>query len=104
VVGLFAQNVVIDQPSNPAPLDVEGAPKFFAMIFKAYLDFHVEVKVSVIQGLRALAIERVTGTCSGPFIDPATGVSTPGNGRKFDHPGVIVIIYGPDQKVTKIEI
>jgi steroid delta-isomerase-like uncharacterized protein len=104
VADLFAPDVVINQPSNPKPLDLAGARKFFAMIFKAYPDFHIEVRDSVIQGLKAVSIERVTGTWSGPFVDPATGASTPGNGRKFDHPGAMVITYRPDHKITRIDI
>jgi steroid delta-isomerase-like uncharacterized protein len=101
---LFAPEVVIHQPSNPQPLNLAGARAFFGMIFKAYPDFHVEVTDAVIEGLKAVSIEQVTGTWSGPFTDPATGVTTPGNSRKFDHPGVTVLTYRPDHKIARVDI
>jgi steroid delta-isomerase-like uncharacterized protein len=104
VAALFAPDVVIHQPSNPQPLDPQGARHFFAMIFKAYPDFHITVKEAVIEGQKAVSIEQVTGTWSGPFTDPATGATTAGNGRKFDHPGVMVITYRPDHKITNLDI
>jgi steroid delta-isomerase-like uncharacterized protein len=104
VLSLFAPDAVIHQPSNPKPLDQAGARNFFSMIFKAYPDFHITVKDSVIQDLKAVTIEQVTGTWSGPFTDPATGATTQGNGRTFDHPGVMVITYRPDHKITNLDI
>jgi len=104
VMALFAPNVAIDQPENPKPLDLAGTRAFFGMIFKAYPDFHVVVRQAVVEGNTAVSIEQVTGTWSGPFIDPATGVSTPGNGRKFDHPGVMVLTYREDHKITHVSI
>jgi steroid delta-isomerase-like uncharacterized protein len=104
VLTLFTPDVVINQPSNPKPLDLAGARGFFAMIFKAYPDFHIAVTDSVIEGLKAVSIERVTGTWSGPFTDPATGVTTPGNGRQFDHPGVMVLTYRPDHRISRLDI
>jgi steroid delta-isomerase-like uncharacterized protein len=104
VAALFAPDVTIHQPSNPKPLDLSGARKFFGMIFKAYPDFHIDVADSVIEGQKAVTIERVTGTWSGPFTDPATGQTTEGNGRKFDHPGVMVITYHPDHKIGNVDI
>ncbi len=104
VLALFSQDVVINQPSNPKPLDLAGARNFFAMIFKAYPDFHIDVTESVIEGQKAVTIERVTGTWSGPFTDPATGEVTEGNGHTFDHPGVMVITYRPDHKISNLNI
>jgi steroid delta-isomerase-like uncharacterized protein len=104
VMTLFAPNVAIDQPENPKPLDFAGTRKFFSMIFTAYPDFNVVVKQAVVEGYTAVSIEQVTGTWSGPFVDPATGVSTPGNGRHFDHPGVMVITYREDHKITHVSI
>jgi predicted ester cyclase len=97
-------DVVIHQPSNPEPLNLAGARAFFGMIFKAYPDFHVEVADAVVEGLKAVSVEQVTGTWSGPFTDPATRATTPGNGRKFDHPGVMVLTYRPDHKITRVDI
>jgi steroid delta-isomerase-like uncharacterized protein len=104
VMGLFAPNVQIDQPENPKSLDIASTRAFFGMIFRAYPDFHVEVKQAVVEGLTAVSVERVTGTWSGPFVDPATGKSTPGNGRAFDHPGVMLIQYAPDHTITHVSI
>ena len=104
VLALFSPDVVINQPSNPKPLDFAGARGFFGMIFKAYPDFHIAVTDSVIEGSKAVSIERVTGTWSGPFTDPATGATTPGNGRQFDHPGVMVLTYRPDHKISRLDI
>jgi steroid delta-isomerase-like uncharacterized protein len=104
VAKLFAPDIQIDQPENPKPLDLAGARAFFAMIFRAYPDFHVEVRQAVVEGRTAVSVEQVTGTWSGPFVNPADGVSTPGNGRKFDHPGVMVIEYAPDHRIRHVTI
>src|ERR1700689_5087411 len=103
-MALFAPTVLIEQPENPRPLDFNSARDFFGMIFRAYPDFHVEVKQAVIEGLTAVSIEQVTGTWSGPFVDPATGKSPPGNQRTFDHPGVMLIQYAPDHRITHVSI
>jgi steroid delta-isomerase-like uncharacterized protein len=104
VLALFAPDVQIDQPENAKPLDYNGARKFFAMIFTAYPDFHVNVRQWIAQGNSAVSVEQVTGTWSGPFIDPQTGKSTPGNGRRFDHPGAMVIQYDGRHKIEHISI
>ena len=104
VLNLFSPDIVIHQPANPKPLTYSGARAFFAMIFRAYPDFHIEVVDSVIEGWRAVSIERVTGTWSGPYTDPATGVTTPGNNRKFDHPGVMVLTYKPGHLISRVDI
>jgi steroid delta-isomerase-like uncharacterized protein len=104
VMTLFAPNVQINQPENPKPLDLAGTRAFFSMIFRAYPDFHVDVTQAVVEGLTAVSVERVTGTWSGPFVDPATGKSTPGNGRAFDHPGVMLIQYAPNHTITHVSI
>ena len=104
VMDLFAPNVQIDQPENPKPLDFAGTHSFFSMIFRAYPDFHIDVKQAVVEGSTAVSVERVTGTWAGPYIDPATGKVTPSNGRDFDHPGVMVIQYAPDHKITHVSI
>ena len=104
VAALFSDDIIIHQPSNPKPLDMAGVRGFFSMIFKAYPDFHVEVTDAVVDGLKGVSVERVTGTWSGPFTDPATGVTTPGNGRTFDHPGVMVLTYRPNHKIKQVDI
>lgn len=104
VMALFSPDVLIDQPENPKPLDAAGTRAFFAMIFRAYPDFHVEVRQAIVEGTHAVSIEQVTGTWSGPFVDPATGVSTPGNGRVFNHPGVMVLEYRPDHRIRHVSI
>ena len=104
VMALFSPDVVIHQPANPKPLDTAGIHHFFSMIFQAYPDFHVVVTDAVVDGLKGVSIEEVTGTWSGPYTDPATGKTMPGNGRKFDHPGVMVLTYQPDHKIKQVDI
>jgi predicted ester cyclase len=96
--------VVIYQPANPKPLESAGIRNFFTMIFRAYPDFHVDVTDAIVDGLKGVSVERVTGTWSGPYTDPTTGVTTPGNGRKFDHPGAMVLTYRSDHKISKVDI
>lgn len=104
VMALFAPNVQIDQPENPKPLDYADTRAFFSMIFRAYPNFHIDVTQAVVEGTTAVSVERVTGTWAGPFADPATGKSTPGNGRSFDHPGVMIIQYAPNHTITHVSI
>jgi steroid delta-isomerase-like uncharacterized protein len=104
VMELFAPDVVINQPANPRPLESAGIRSFFTMIFKAYPDFRVDVTDAIVDGLKGVSVERVTGTWSGPYTDPATGVTTPGNGRKFDHPGAMVLTYRSDHKISRVDI
>jgi steroid delta-isomerase-like uncharacterized protein len=104
VLNILAKDVQIDQPENSKPLDYNGAGGFFTMIFRAYPDFHVTVNQWIAQGSSAVSVEQVTGTWSGPFVDPATGKSTPGNGRHFDHPGAMVIHYDAEHKIDHIQI
>jgi steroid delta-isomerase-like uncharacterized protein len=104
VLALFDPQVAINQPSNPKPLNLEGARGFFTMIFRAYPDFHVAVTDAVVEGQTGVSVERVTGTWLGPFVDPATGKATPGNGRAFDHPGVMILKYGVDHKIKHVDI
>ena len=104
VMALFTPDVVINQPANPKPLESAGIRGFFTMIFKAYPDFHVDVTDAMVDGLKGVSIERVTGTWSGPYTDPATGETTPGNGRKFDHPGAMLLSYRPDHKIGRVDI
>jgi len=104
VAALFTPDVAIDQPENPKPIDAAGVRPFFGMIFKAYPDFRVVVRQAIVDGTAAVSVEQVTGTWSGPFVDPATGASTPGNGKKFDHPGAMVLEYAPDHKIRHVSI
>jgi steroid delta-isomerase-like uncharacterized protein len=104
VMALFTPDVVINQPANPKPLESAAIRGFFTMIFNAYPDFHVDVTDALVDGLKGVSVERVTGTWSGPYIDPATGVTTAGNGRKFDHPGAMVLTYQVDHKIRRVDI
>jgi len=104
VTALFSQDVVIYQPENPKPLDHAGLRNFFSMIFRAYPDFHIAVEDALIDGRKAATFERVTGTWSGPFTDPATGKTTAGNGCAFDHPGVMYLVYNPDHTIREVRI
>ena len=104
VTALFSKDMVIYQPENPKPLDHAGLRGFFSMIFRAYPDLHITVQDALIDGAKAATFERVTGTWSGPFTDPATGKTTPGNGRAFDHPGVMYLVYNPDHTIREVRI
>jgi steroid delta-isomerase-like uncharacterized protein len=104
VSALFSSDVTIYQPENPKPLGSAGLRGFFSMIFRAYPDFHIEVQDALIDGDKAATFERVTGTWSGPFTDPATGKTTPANGRAFDHPGVMYLLYNPDHTIRELRI
>jgi steroid delta-isomerase-like uncharacterized protein len=104
VAALFTPDVAIDQPENANPIGAAGIKPFFGMIFKAYPDFHVEVRQAIVDGMHAVSVEQVTGTWSGPFVDPKTGASTPGNGKKFDHPGAMVLEYAPDHRIRHCSI
>jgi steroid delta-isomerase-like uncharacterized protein len=104
VMALFTPDVLINQPANPKPLESAGIRSFFSMIFKAYPDFHVDVTDAIVDGLKGVSVERVTGTWSGPYTDPATGATTPGNGRKFDHPGAMVLTFRPDHRISRVDI
>jgi len=99
VVALFSSDVVVDQPSNPKPLNATTLRAFFHMIFVAYPDFHIAVEDAVLDGWKAVTIERVTGHWTGPYTDPATGKTAQPNGRAFDHPGAMYIVYGGDHKI-----
>jgi hypothetical protein len=104
VTALFSPDVVVDQPSNPKPLNATSLRAFFGMIFRAYPDFHITVEDKLLDGWKAVTIERVTGHWKGPFTDPATGKTAPPNGRFFDHPGVMYIVYKPDHKIKLLRI
>jgi steroid delta-isomerase-like uncharacterized protein len=104
VMALFSDDVVIHQPSNPKPLDAAGTRAFFSMIFKAYPDFKVTLKDALVDGMKGVSVEQVTGTWSGPYVDPATGKTTPGNGRQFDHPGVMLLTYRADHRIKEVSI
>ena len=104
VLALFAKDVQIDQPENAKPLDYDGARKFFSMIFTAYPDFHVTVRQAIVDGRWAVSVEQVTGTWTGPFVNPNTGKATPGNGRRFDHPGAMVLLYDANGKIRRVSI
>ena len=103
-MSLFSKDVVINQPANPKPLNFSSARQFFGMIFKAYPDFHVTLIKPIVDGYDAVSVEEVTGTWTGTYTDPATGKSTRGNGRHFDHPGAMVIHYTKDHKIDRVSI
>lgn len=104
VLALFSEDVAIDQPENAKPLGYERARRFFSMIFKAYPDFRIVVRQAIVDGSSAVSVEQVTGTWKGPFVDPATGKSTPGNGKRFDHPGAMVLLYNGYGKIRHVSI
>jgi hypothetical protein len=96
--------VVVNQPSNPKPLNYRSVPSFFHMIFVAYPDFHIAVEDKVLDGWKAVTIERVTGHWRGPYTNPATGKTTQPNGRAFDHPGAMYMVYNSDHKIKLLRI
>jgi len=104
VLTLFSKDVQIDQPANPKPLNYDGARAFFSMIFRAYPDFHVVVQQAIVDGRWGVSVERVTGTWKGPFTDPTTRKTSPGNGRRFDHPGAMVLQYDDRGKIRRVSI
>ena len=104
VEALFSPDVTVYQPENPQPLDKARLRGFFSMIFRAYPDFHVTIQDALIDGSKAATFERVTGTWSGPFTDPASGKTTVGNGRAFDHPGVMYLVYNPNHTIREVRI
>jgi hypothetical protein len=44
------------------------------------------------------------GPLARTVYDPATGKTTLPNGRAFDHPGAMYIVYGPDHTIKKLSI
>jgi steroid delta-isomerase-like uncharacterized protein len=104
VVALFSPDVVVDQPSNPKPLNATRLRGFFTMIFRAYPDFHIQVEDDLFDGWKAVTIERVTGHWRGAYTDPATGKTAQPNGRFFDHPGVMYMVYNRDHKIKLLRI
>jgi len=72
---LFAPDVAINQPANPKPLESVG--------IRSYPDFHVDVTDALVDGLKGVSVERVTGDLEWAVYRPATGVSTSGNGANL---------------------
>jgi hypothetical protein len=54
-------------------LNAKSLRTFFKMIFVAYPDFHIAVEDRVLDGWRAVTIERVTGHWRGPYYEPGDG-------------------------------
>ena len=104
VAALFSADAVVDQPSNPKPLNAAGIKTFFEMIFTAYPDFHISVEDAVLDGWKAVTIERVTGHWRGPYTSPTTGRTAQPNGRGFDHPGAMYMVYGTDRRIKLLRI
>jgi hypothetical protein len=40
----------------------------------------------------------------GPYTNPATGQTAQPNGRGFDHPGAMYIVYGPNHLIKRLRI
>jgi ketosteroid isomerase-like protein len=47
---------------------------------------------------------KLTGTWTGPFVNPSSGKVTPGSGRHFDHPGATVLLYDANGKIRRVSI
>jgi len=104
VVALFSSDAVVDQPSNPKPLDAKTLRTFFSMIFRAYPDFQITVEDKVLDGWKAVTIERVTGHWRGAYTDPTTGKTAQPNGKAFDHPGAMYIVYDARHEIKRLRI
>jgi hypothetical protein len=104
VVALFSSDAVVDQPSNPKPLDAKTLRTFFSMIFRAYPDFHITIEDKVLDGWKAVTIERVTGHWRGVYTDPTTGKTAQPNGKAFDHPGAMYIVYDARHEIKRLRI
>jgi hypothetical protein len=63
-----ATKISVGSASLSSPLESAGIRDFFTMIFKAYPDFHVDVTDPLVDGLKGVSVERVTGTWRGGHI------------------------------------
>ncbi len=104
ILALFAEDAVVHQPQNPAPLTKAELRTFFAMLFSAYPDIHFASDGHLVAGHEAASWEIVTGTMLGPFTDPATGRAVPPTGRSFRIPGAMRIQYDDDRKIRSVRI
>ncbi len=104
IIDLFTDDVIMHQPQNPQPLDKSGLGTFFGMLFGAYSDIRFELQGHTIQGRDVASWERVTGTMTGPFQDPATGRTIEPTGKPFDILGAMHLTYGDGGKIKEVRI
>jgi predicted ester cyclase len=104
IKSLYADSVMIYQPENPEPLTFKTMVPFFAMVFKAYPDIHFETEGFTIEGNEGASWENVTGTMSGPFTLPSTGVTIQPTGNKFQYKAAKRLWFNKDHRIIKEEI
>ncbi len=104
ILGLFAEDALVHQPQNPAPLTKAGLRTFFTGLFHAYPDIHFAGDGHLIAGNEIASWEIVTGTMTGPFTDPASGQVIPPTGRQFTIPGAMRIQYDDRGKIRSVRI
>lgn len=104
IVALFTDDVVMHQPQNPDPLDKASLAGFFSMLFTSYPDIHFELQGHTIQGRDVASWERVTGTMTGAFEDPASGRTIEPTHRSFDILGAMHLTYGEHGLIKEVRI
>ncbi len=104
IVALFSDDVVMHQPQNPQPLTKDGLAAFFSMLFKSYGDIAFELQGHTIQGREVASWERVTGTMTGAFTDPATGNVIEPTHKSFDILGAMHLSYGDNRLIREVRI
>lgn len=104
ITALFTDDVVMHQPQNPTPLDKAALGSFFDGLFKSYADIRFELQGHTIQGRDVASWERVTGTMTGEFHDPATGKAIAPTGKRFDILGAMHLTYGDAGLIREVRI
>ncbi len=104
ILDLFAEDAVVHQPQNPAPLDKSGIRTFFGALFGTYPDIHFEGDGFLIDGSEVASWEIVTGTMKGPFTDPGSGRVVQPTGKSFKIPGAMRILYDEKRKIKSVRI
>ncbi len=105
ILALFDEDMVMYQPQNPKPLGKADVARFFGLLFSAFPDIRFERSAEpTIDGLQAASWERVTGTMTGEFLDPATGARLAPTGRSFDIPGAMRLVYRPNGRLASVHI
>jgi steroid delta-isomerase-like uncharacterized protein len=104
ILALFTDDVIMHQPQNPKPLTKDGLAGFFSMLFKSYNDIHFELQSHTIQGREVASWERITGTMTGAFTDPATGNVIEPTHKSFDILGAMHLSYGDGGLIREVRI
>jgi steroid delta-isomerase-like uncharacterized protein len=104
IVALFTDDVMMHQPQNPQPLTKDGLAGFFSMLFKSYADIRFDLQGHTIEGREVASWERVTGTMTGAFTDPATGNIIEPTHKSFDILGAMHLSYGDGGLIREVRI